>query len=73
MTRFTQANMRRYLLTGDTPVGPRPTETRVLEAIDNMDDFARMSNITAEGPLRVLLDYVHHAEEDRHRLEGLCK
>lgn len=38
-----------------------PVAQAALEALDSMDDFARMANIDAVGPLKVLRDFIENA------------
>lgn len=41
------------------------TVAEAIEALDAMDDFARMANVKASGPVRTLLDFIlQHATYD---------
>lgn len=47
------------------------TEQQAREALDALDDYARMANIAAIGPLKVLSDFITQAAEDKRRIEEL--
>lgn len=38
------------------------TKEQALEVLDNMDDFARMTNIEPVGPLNVLKQYIEESD-----------
>ncbi len=51
----------RSVVGSTAPACAAPTKAQALEALDSMDDFARIADIDAIGPRKVLKDYINGA------------
>lgn len=50
-----------------------PTKEQALEALDSMDDFARMADIDAIGPRKVLDDYINGAAPSSEEVREMVR